>query len=342
MTSVSVIIAALNRPELLLEAVQSAIHQTRSPIEVLVVDDGSIPPVDGTDLRGRFGAVVRLLRNDRCQGLAWARRQGVDAASGDYVVHLDDDDLYAPTLIEECAALLDADPDLELVFIGVQGFGRSADHFNRVHPAGTSRVVAHGSGVARHDGVCVFGPDLLRGLLNLVPMPFQRVMARREVWNKVTNLRLAAYQAALRLDTPEAARDRIRGTLRDSEWALYAALGCRKTALVDRPLYLQRCDDQGRSSRPAMRQQHIRQGIEMRSVLAQASSRLPELRAFRQEIAQDLAKSHFDAAYELIALGQYAQALHHLGQNFRLEPNFRAAKLLLKLGAASVSPKRVP
>ena len=228
---------------------------------------------------------------------------------------------------------------------GLQGVARSApgtlanrlteeNRFNRVHPAGTERVVAQGGGSFAGDGLYVFGPELIRGLLNQVPMPFQRVMARREVWHKVSHLRLAAYATALGLDSPEAARDRIRGTLRDSEWALYAALACRRTALVDRPLYLQRCDGQGLSSQVQMRRKHIQQGIEIRTVLAQASQALPELRAFGPQITQNLAGSHFDAAYELVTLGQYAQGLEHLGQSFRLDPSLKAARLLLRLGAA--------
>jgi glycosyltransferase involved in cell wall biosynthesis len=342
MNSVSVIVPTLNRPALVLEAVESAVRQTRAPLEVLVVDDGSNPPVDADDLLARFGPMVRVLRNARSEGLAWARHQGVEAARGDYVVHLDDDDLFSKNLVEECVAALDADPSIELVFIGTEGFGRSAAHFNRVHPAGTARVVEQGGGTVWRDGVHLFGPDLIHGLLNQVPMPFQRVMVRREVWHKVSRLRLAAYLAALGLECPEAARDRVRGTLRDSEWALYSALACRKTALIDRPLYLQRCDGQGGSSQAAMRQKHMHQGIEIRSVLARASDHLPELRAFHQEIAKNLARSHFDAAYELMGLGQYAQSLHHLGVSFRLGPNFKAAKLLLKLGVAWLSPQRAP
>jgi len=338
MSTVSVIVPTLNRRSLLREAVESAWHQSRPPCEVIVVDDGSDSQITADDFAGSAG-VVRVFRNERPQGLAWARHQGVEAAHGDYVVHLDDDDLHAPTLIEQCAALLDADPELELVFIGVQGFGRAAEHFNRVQPAATSRVVAQGQGAVQ-DGARIFGPGLFRGLLNQVPMPFQRVMARRDVWHQVSRLRLTAYQAALNLASPEAARDKIRGTLRDSEWALYAALACHKTALLDRPLYLQRCDGQGSSSQAAMREKHIRQGIEIRTVLASASAHLPELRAFRQEIATNLARAHFDAAYAFITDGQYAQALHHLGRNFRLAPSLKAAKLLLKLGSAWALPKR--
>lgn len=98
------------------------------------------------------------------------------------MVQLDDDDLFAPELVETCAGVLDAEPDTQAVFIGVRGFGGGAEHFNRVHPAGVAKVVANGGGRPDAESVVRFGPALAAGLLRQVPMPFQRVMVRREAW----------------------------------------------------------------------------------------------------------------------------------------------------------------
>lgn len=130
MNSISVIVPTLNRPALLLQAVESAARQTQAPLEILVVDDGSAPAVDVAALGRAFGGIVRVLRNEQPQGLAWARHQGAAEARGDYVVQLDDDDLFSPSLVADCAAVLDAEPSIELAFIGVKGFGRAAEHFN--------------------------------------------------------------------------------------------------------------------------------------------------------------------------------------------------------------------
>jgi hypothetical protein len=258
----------------------------------------------------------------------------VEAASGDYIVHLDDDDLYRADALSRCAQLLDDDATLELVFIGVQGFGKSADHFNRVHPAGAMRVVDQSRARSLGDGVYLFEGDFLQSLLTQVPMPFQRVMARRKVWHKVSQLRVSAYRRAFSLESDEQARALVRGTLRDSEWALYAALAGTKAALVAEPLYLQRCDGQGASSRPAMRHTHIQQTTTIKSVLHQFAQIDGSLQPQRQRIRRTLAQAHFDAAYELIDLGFHAEALAHLRDGARLGPRPGHLKLLAKLALA--------
>lgn len=330
MQRISVIIPTLNRPELLRATIASLMTQTRAADEVIVVDDGSRPPIEEATLQGEFGTFIKVMRNETSQGLAWARNQGVMAAAGDYVAHLDDDDLYAAETLAECAALLDADPALDLLFIGMQGFGSRAEHFNRVQPAGVEQVIRQGNGKEAAPDVVVFNQRLFSALIRRVPAPFQKVIARREVWTRVDALRCTAYQAAADLATPQAARELIRGTLRDSEWALYAAIACSKTALCNRPYYLARCDGQGGSSQPANQQRHMLQGLEIKTRLFQASRQLPELNRWQKEIGENLAQTQFDAAYACFEQGDRHTAWHHLRQAAVTQPHWKQAKLALK------------
>jgi glycosyltransferase involved in cell wall biosynthesis len=85
----TVVIATHDRPALLAEAVSSVLAQSVHDLELVVVDDGSsIPAVVHDDDR------VRLIRLDTCGGPAEARNVGIDAACGDLVTFLDDDDVY--------------------------------------------------------------------------------------------------------------------------------------------------------------------------------------------------------------------------------------------------------
>ena len=45
MVQISVVIPVFNRPELLCRALESVARQTLSPYEIVVVDDGSSPPL---------------------------------------------------------------------------------------------------------------------------------------------------------------------------------------------------------------------------------------------------------------------------------------------------------
>jgi len=91
---VSVIIPSKDRKSLLLEAVASVLKQDYKPIEIIVVDDGSTTE----DFEGIVSSLsehlnVRVLQSNGNQGSSVARNLGIEAAQGDYITFLDDDDL---------------------------------------------------------------------------------------------------------------------------------------------------------------------------------------------------------------------------------------------------------
>jgi glycosyltransferase involved in cell wall biosynthesis len=91
----TVVIPTRDRHELVGGAVASALAQTRQDVEVVVVDDGSEPPVELAP-RPR----LRTIRNDVPRGLSGARNAGLAAARGRFVTFLDDDDRLAPEMAE--------------------------------------------------------------------------------------------------------------------------------------------------------------------------------------------------------------------------------------------------
>ncbi len=88
--TVSVIIPTFNRRETILRAVESALGQTRPPLEVIVVDDGS---TDGTRevVEGRPGVRYVWQANQR---QAAARNTGLSLARGEVIATLDSDDWW--------------------------------------------------------------------------------------------------------------------------------------------------------------------------------------------------------------------------------------------------------
>ena len=75
------IVPTHNRHALLEEALVSIASQTIDDWEVIVVDDGSIPPVSSTAIRNRFGARVHVIRHMTSQGGAAAKNTGIAAAA---------------------------------------------------------------------------------------------------------------------------------------------------------------------------------------------------------------------------------------------------------------------
>ncbi len=99
--SVSVVIPTVGR-ESLVEAVDSALRQTAAPEEVIVAVDLPSAP----ETIAFADARVRLLATGGSRGGNGARQAGVDAANGDVIAFLDDDDRWYPHKLETQLPLL--------------------------------------------------------------------------------------------------------------------------------------------------------------------------------------------------------------------------------------------
>lgn len=115
---VSVVIACFNHAAYLGEAIESALAQTYSPVEIVVVDDGSTD--DSAQVARRYP--VRLLQQTN-KGLAAAGNAGVRASRGTFVMRLDADDRLKPTYVEETLQPLLDNPDLHFVYTQIEYFG---------------------------------------------------------------------------------------------------------------------------------------------------------------------------------------------------------------------------
>lgn len=123
--TVSIVVPCHNSAAFVRETAAAAFGQTLRELEVIFVDDGSSD--DTAEVIGRLIAerpdrVARLIRQQD-SGLAAARNRGIAEARGRYILPLDADDLIAPTMTSECAALLDAEPETAIVYTDRHDFG---------------------------------------------------------------------------------------------------------------------------------------------------------------------------------------------------------------------------
>lgn len=111
----SVIIPTKNRRLSLLRCLRAlADQETARRFEVIVVDDGSSPPIRAGDLPALPAA--RVISSGGV-GPAGARNRGVEAAAAPFVLFTDDDTAPAPHWVEAACAFLEAHPD----YLGVEG-----------------------------------------------------------------------------------------------------------------------------------------------------------------------------------------------------------------------------
>ena len=117
MGKISVIIPTHNRADILPRAIKSIQDQTRPVDEIIVVSDGS---TDNTE------EVVRKLadKDSRIRLIAYhpghngnyARNKGLEAATGEFIAFLDDDDEWLPKKTELQMRIFEREPDVGLVY----------------------------------------------------------------------------------------------------------------------------------------------------------------------------------------------------------------------------------
>jgi glycosyltransferase involved in cell wall biosynthesis len=111
----SIIIPTYNRRHLIKETIDSALAQTYSDFEVIIVDDGSTDNT-GEFIRQEFAAELRVkyfFKNNEERGAA--RNYGLRQSGGDYAVFFDSDDWMLPHYLEILQKVIKANPGIFLL-----------------------------------------------------------------------------------------------------------------------------------------------------------------------------------------------------------------------------------
>ena len=106
---VTVVVAAYNAEQWIVETLDSVATQTFKDYEVIVVDDGS---TDRTATVARAHKIVTKCIEKPHSGQPSSRNVGITAASGDYIAFVDADDLWLPRKLELQLELLNVEKDL--------------------------------------------------------------------------------------------------------------------------------------------------------------------------------------------------------------------------------------
>jgi glycosyltransferase involved in cell wall biosynthesis len=109
MVNVSVVIPLYNKVRHIRRAIESVLAQTRGPLELIVVDDGSTDG-SGTVVREIIDSRLRLITQPNA-GECAARNRGIQAASGELIAFLDADDEWLPEFLKTVLALRAKYPD---------------------------------------------------------------------------------------------------------------------------------------------------------------------------------------------------------------------------------------
>jgi len=120
---VSIPILCHNYGRFLAEAIQSALAQTYSKVEVTVWDDGS---TDSTaEVAARYVPDVRVVAQENA-GIAHACNRAVEAARGEWFAFLSADDRFEPTYVEELLAAIERSRGASFAYSDARLFGAAS------------------------------------------------------------------------------------------------------------------------------------------------------------------------------------------------------------------------
>jgi glycosyltransferase involved in cell wall biosynthesis len=121
--TVAVVIPCFNVAPFVGGAIETALHQTHTPCDVIVVNDGSRDDFHGAI--APYRSSVRIVEQSNA-GLSAARNRGIDESDSEFIAFLDADDRWHPEKVARQVAFLRAHPECTLVhtrrrFIDLEG-----------------------------------------------------------------------------------------------------------------------------------------------------------------------------------------------------------------------------
>ncbi len=117
MPVVSIVLPTYNRAETIGRSIRSALNQTYTRFELIVVDDCSTDNTAGI-LAAISDPRLRVIRHTKNRGAPAARNTGIANARGAYITFLDSDDEWHPDKIEKELSLMEERPDVGVVYSG--------------------------------------------------------------------------------------------------------------------------------------------------------------------------------------------------------------------------------
>ncbi len=115
---IDVIMSVYNGEKYLREAIESVLGQTYTNVKFIIVDDGSDD--SSFDIINSFADErIKVIRNERTEGLTKSLNKALKAAEGKYVARQDADDTSLPSRFENQVDFLEKQPEVDVLGTGI-------------------------------------------------------------------------------------------------------------------------------------------------------------------------------------------------------------------------------
>ncbi len=132
---ISIVTSTYNPTKLILETYHELQKQNYKNFEWIIVDDMS----DNNnnlllDISNEKKLNIKIIYNKENRGPSFCRNLGAKEANGDYLMFLDDDDLYSENLLEKMVQII-SDQQMVIVYAQTKNFYEQGNQFFYIEPA---------------------------------------------------------------------------------------------------------------------------------------------------------------------------------------------------------------
>lgn len=116
---ISIVIPTFRRQDMLSRCLQSVTQQTSSDFEVIVVDNDKHECAEVKQIVSEFSDLPVKYIHQPVSGVSAARNKGIEKASGEWVLFVDDDDEIESNMVSELVKFIGMNHGLSFVWCGV-------------------------------------------------------------------------------------------------------------------------------------------------------------------------------------------------------------------------------
>ncbi len=147
---VSVVVPIYNAYDYLATALDSILDQTLRDIEVICIDDGSTDrSIDIIKKYHDSDSRIRVVTENNA-GVSTARNKGIARVRGEYVIFLDADDFYEPTLLERLYGLA-KEQNLDIALARFDIYNNKTEKFSPATDESHGDIFARGAVVSKNE-----------------------------------------------------------------------------------------------------------------------------------------------------------------------------------------------
>lgn len=130
---VSIYINAYNEEKFISDTIKSVLNQTYKNLEIIVVDDCS---TDKTleIVRSFDDPRIKIYKNDINMNIPYSCNKGISFAEGDYIAHIDADDIWYPDKLEKQISFLESNPEYGACFTWSDVIDADGNPANDLYP----------------------------------------------------------------------------------------------------------------------------------------------------------------------------------------------------------------